>query len=52
MFSNMLKQLKDAGKEDKLDEVLAEIPASARMQAIRRWSPPPARSLVRRLCSM
>ena len=26
MFSNMLKQLKDAGKEDKLDEVLAEIP--------------------------
>ena len=25
MFSNMLKQLKDAGKEDKLDEVLAEI---------------------------
>ena len=51
MFSNMLKQLKDAGKEDKLDEVLAEIPASARMQAIRRWSPPPARSLVRRLCS-
>ena len=51
MFSNMLKQLKDAGKEDKLDEVLAEIPASARMQAIRRWSLPPARSLVRRLCS-
>ncbi len=26
MFSNMLKQLKDAGKEDKLDDVLAEIP--------------------------
>ncbi len=26
MFSNMLKQLKDAGKEDKLEEVLAEIP--------------------------
>ena len=26
MFSNMLKQLKDAGREDKLDEVLAEIP--------------------------
>ena len=26
MFSNMLKQLKDAGKEDKLDEVLQEIP--------------------------
>ena len=26
MFSNMLKQLKDAGKEDKLDEVLKEIP--------------------------
>ena len=26
MFSNMLKQLKDAGKEDKLDEVLLEIP--------------------------
>ena len=26
MFSNMLKQLKDAGKEDKLDEVLHEIP--------------------------
>ncbi len=26
MFSNMLKQLKDAGKEDKLQEVLEEIP--------------------------
>ena len=26
MFSNMLGQLKEAGKEDKLDEVLAEIP--------------------------
>ena len=26
MLSNKLKQLKDAGKEDKLDEVLAEIP--------------------------
>lgn len=26
MLSNMLKQLKDAGKEDKLDEVLKEIP--------------------------
>ncbi len=26
MFSNMLNQLKEAGKEDKLDEVLAEIP--------------------------
>ncbi len=26
MLSNLLKQLKDAGKEDKLDEVLAEIP--------------------------
>ena len=26
MFYNMLKQLKDAGKEDKLDDVLAEIP--------------------------
>ena len=26
MFSNMLKQLKDAGKEDKLDEVLADDP--------------------------
>lgn len=26
MLSNMLKQLKDAGKEDKLDEVLQEIP--------------------------
>ena len=26
MFSNRLKQLKDAGKEDKLDDVLAEIP--------------------------
>lgn len=51
MFSNMLKQLKDAGKEDKLDEVLAEIPASVRMQAIRRWSLPPARSLARRPCS-
>lgn len=51
MFSNMLKQLKDAGKEDKLDEVLAEIPAFVRTQAILRWSPPPARSLARRLCS-
>ena len=30
MFSNMLKQLKDAGKEDKLDEVLAEIPPRPR----------------------
>ena len=30
MFSNMLKQLKDAGKEDKLDEVLAEIPPCPR----------------------
>ena len=26
MLSNMLKQLKDAGKEDKLDEVLAGDP--------------------------
>ena len=26
MFSNMLKQLKDAGKEDKLQDVLEEIP--------------------------
>ncbi len=26
MFSNMLQQLKDAGKEDKLDEVMHEIP--------------------------
>ena len=39
MFSNMLKQLKDAGKEDKLDEVLAEIPAFVRTPVILRWSP-------------
>ena len=26
MFSNMLKQLKDAGQEDKLQDVLEEIP--------------------------
>ena len=26
MLSNLLKQLKDAGKEDQLDTVLAEIP--------------------------
>ena len=51
MFSNMLKQLKDAGKEDKLDEVLAEIPRVREDAGTCRWSPPPARSLVRRLCS-
>ncbi len=51
MFSNMLKQLKDAGKEDKLDDVLEEIPACVRMPVIRRWSPRPPRSLALRLCS-
>ena len=29
MFSNLLSQLKDAGKEDKLEEVLAEFPAGS-----------------------
>ena len=48
MFSNMLKQLKDAGKEDKLQEVLEEIPRVREDAGYPLWSPRPARSLARR----
>lgn len=34
MLSNLISQLKQAGKEDKYYDVLAEIPASARTSAI------------------
>lgn len=52
MFSNMLKQLKkDAGKESKLDEVLAEIPRVREDAGYPRWSPPPADRWHTRLCS-
>ena len=43
MLSNLLSQLKQAGKEDQLQDVLNEVP--------RRWLPPPLRSWVPRRCS-
>ena len=52
MFSNMLKQLKDAGKEDKLMKCCWRFLVYVRMPVIRRWSLRPARSSVRRLSSM
>ena len=44
MLSNLINQLKQAGKSDQLYKVLEEVPGYGKTSASRPWLRPPARS--------